>query len=320
MTLSLFLIDLRRAAVDFAHLIQTVLNAPAHCLHILFRDIPLKEHQLDGMRKAHHRMSGLEELREVVRLHRVAEFGDIAAHELDHLVRARKITVRDRIRRDALDIILVVLGDVEHIGHGEVIGQLELDLVHNAVARFDYARRAQLTQRDIDQLAGKCGCKHISPLLLRSVKTNKKINGRNRDRQNHGREADLEIVAEGDRMTVLGRNAGQNDVRGRADQRTVAAEARAERQRPPERGDIHAVRLHGQDQRDHGRNERDVVQNGREHRRAPEDEDHQQRDVAAGHRNERVAERADHAALDHAADDDEQAFENFVNFEQLKEE
>ena len=55
----------------------------------------------------------------------------ITAHELDHLVRACKITVRDRIRRDALDIILVVLGDVEHIGHGEVIGQLELDLVHN---------------------------------------------------------------------------------------------------------------------------------------------------------------------------------------------
>ena len=97
MTLSLFLIDLRRAAVDFAHLIQTVLNAPAHCIHILFRDIPLKEHQLDGMRKAHHRMSGLEKLREVVRLHRVAEFGDISAHELDHLVRVREITVRDRI-------------------------------------------------------------------------------------------------------------------------------------------------------------------------------------------------------------------------------
>ena len=141
------------------------------------------------------------------------------------------------------------------------------------------------------------------------METNQQIYRGDRDRHQHHREAHAQVARKGDRMPMLGRDAREHHVCRSADQRAVAAQARAQGQRPPQRGDIHAVRLHRKDQRDHGGDKRDVVEYGREHRRAPQDEQHEQHGVAAGHLDQRIAQHGDDAGLLHAADHDEQAGE-----------
>jgi len=97
-----------------------------------------------------------------------------------------------------------------------------------------------------------------------------------------------------------------------ADERAVAAQAGAERQRPPQRHDALGpaqMRRHLLDQRDHRRDERDVVDDRREHRRTPEDGDRRRLQVPAGHRHELLRREAEHARDIDAVHDDEQAEE-----------
>ena len=72
----LFLFDFGRAGVNFAHLVEAVLDALTQRIHVGLRNVPFQEQQLDGVGEHDHGVRGVEELREVVRLHRVAELGD----------------------------------------------------------------------------------------------------------------------------------------------------------------------------------------------------------------------------------------------------
>ena len=119
-----------------------------------------------------------------------------------------------------------------------------------------------------------------------------------------GRQPALQEVHEADRAPGAGGHAGGGDVGGGGDQRGVAAEAGAERERPPV-GVVAAVAgLELLDDRDHRRGERDVVDEPGAERRDPGDAQELGGAVAAGERRRspsatsldraRLLERADH--------------------------
>mmetsp|Transcript_26340 Transcript_26340/g.40577 ORF Transcript_26340/g.40577 Transcript_26340/m.40577 type:complete len:421 (-) Transcript_26340:629-1891(-) len=140
-----------------------------------------------------------------------------------------------------------------------------------------------------------------------------KVDGGDGDREDHGREPNLEEVHEGDVVALdlgLGRH---DDVGRRADEGAVAAEARAERQRPRQRLDVepHHVGNHLLHDGDHGGGEGDVVDEGREDGRGPADQEDRERLAAAwrdagDHAGEGVGDEAEEAELTHTLDDDEE--------------
>ena len=75
-----------------------------------------------------------------------AELANIARDEFHHFAFALKIAVRDRIRLDALQIILIPLGHVKDVGHANLVIQLEFGNIHNTVAHFLDGGGADLTQ------------------------------------------------------------------------------------------------------------------------------------------------------------------------------
>ena len=127
-------------------------------VQILGGDIALEEEQLDCVRQAHHCVGRFQEFREVVRVVRIAELPDILADKIHNLIRAVKVAVRDRVGRDALEVVLVPLGYIEHIGDAQVVRKLELGNVQDAVADLLDGRCAELTQRHIDNITGKTAC------------------------------------------------------------------------------------------------------------------------------------------------------------------
>ena len=86
-----------------------------------------------------------------------------------------------------------------------------------------------------------------------------------RDRHQHDREAPEHELAERNIVAFLRRNRHHDDIRGRADDRAVSAEARAQRQRPPHVIGILQIHetLHFRNERNHCRGERDVIDEGR---------------------------------------------------------
>ena len=109
---------------------------------------------------------------------------------------------------------------------------------------------------------------------------------------------------------ALRRHPRHDEVRRCADERPVAAEARAERERPPERLEVRdAHRAHVLNERNHRRDERDVVQHGRDDRTHPEDEERRCRQVAARRIDRRLRELGDDADLDQTADRDKESDE-----------
>mmetsp|Transcript_58688 Transcript_58688/g.138299 ORF Transcript_58688/g.138299 Transcript_58688/m.138299 type:complete len:314 (+) Transcript_58688:232-1173(+) len=143
-----------------------------------------------------------------------------------------------------------------------------------------------------------------------------KVDGGDGDREDHGREPNLEEVHEGDVVALdlgLGRH---DDVGRRADEGAVAAEARTERERPRQRLDVepHHVGNHLLHDGDHGGGEGDVVDKGGEYGGGPHDQ--AQRRLlprvdlhAPDHIAQHVRDRAEEAKFAHALDDDEEGSE-----------
>ena len=136
------------------------------------------------------------------------------------------------------------------------------------------------------------------------------VDARDDDCEDHDGERDLHEAEEGDRASALRRHGRDDDVRARADERTVAAEACAECERPPHRREIakpHAS--HILDERDKRRDERDIVDERRCDRTHPQDE-HRRRVLVAVRDLDRLRrEHPDDARLDERADEDEQPAE-----------
>ena len=89
----------------------------------------------------------------------------------------------------------------------------------------------------------------------------------------HTRKSELKEHAEAHRMPVRGTNTGRDQVGSRSHERTVASEASAERQGPGQRDHVEielGVGSEHLDHRNHGRGERDVIQNGRSETRHPQ--------------------------------------------------
>ena len=109
---------------------------------------------------------------------------------------------------------------------------------------------------------------------------------------------------------ALRRHPRHDEVRRCADERPVAAETRTERERPPERLEVRdAHRAHVLNERNHRRDERDVVQHGRDDRTHPEDEERRCRQVAARRIDRRLRELGDDADLDQTTDRDKETDE-----------
>lgn len=80
--------------------------------------------------------------------------------------------------------------------------------------------------------------------------------------QQHDREGDESVLKKADRLTGPLGKAGYNQVGTGADQGAIAAEAGTQRQRPPQRQQsVFAAegRSHGLNQRDHGGDKGDVI-------------------------------------------------------------
>ena len=133
-----------------------------------------------------------------------------------------------------------------------------------------------------------------------------------RHRHHHHREGVQRVSDELERHLVALADAGDRQVGRGADQRAVAAEAGAERQAPPQRLDVVGAaegRRHVLDQRDHGGDERNVVDDRRQHRRGPQDGVAGGRELAAGRRHQLVGEQREQAADVDAVHHHEQADE-----------
>ena len=136
------------------------------------------------------------------------------------------------------------------------------------------------------------------------------VDRRCEDRQDHQREADHHEADERHGDAPLRRHARDDDVRGRTDDRAVAAEAGAEREAPPDRLKIRdAHRPHVLNQRNHRRNERNVVEERRNDRTHPQDEHRRLRHVTAREIDAMHRKIADDARLHEAADGDEETDE-----------
>ena len=136
------------------------------------------------------------------------------------------------------------------------------------------------------------------------------VHGREQNRQQHDGETDPEVADERDLDAAFGREASDDEIRRRANERAVAAEAGAEREAPPDGVEIRdAHGAHVLDERDHRRDEWDIVEHGRNDGREPEHEERRRRDIAARQLDGHRREIADDASLDEAADGDEKADE-----------
>ena len=136
------------------------------------------------------------------------------------------------------------------------------------------------------------------------------IDRREHDGQNHQWEANLEVADEADVHAALRRHARHDEVRGCADERAVAAETRAERERPPERLEVRDAHCaHVLNQRDHRCNERDIVQDGRDDGAHPEDQQRRRRQIATRRLHRRLRELRDNADLNQSADRDKESNE-----------
>ena len=119
----------------------------------------------------------------------------------------------------------------------------------------------------------------------------------------------LEEAHERDLVPVLLADVGKHDVGRGADERAVAAQASAQRQRPPQGRAVQAIGLERQDDRDHRGHERDVVQETGDDGRTDQHRQHGDEQVAARDVDEALRQHGDNARLGHGADDDEQARE-----------
>ena len=146
-------------------------------------------------------------------------------------------------------------------------------------------------------------------LALIPAGTRCKVNTRNEHREQHEWEAHLHVLHEADGVAILCRDIGNNDVARRADERTVATEACAERRCPPQRRYIHARAFHGKQDRNHGCHERNIVEHRRDNGRRHEQNNHGEQHVVAREVHKRIREHVDGTGLDHTANDDEQAAE-----------
>ena len=124
------------------------------------------------------------------------------------------------------------------------------------------------------------------------------------------RHAVLAVAAPADGIAALGRSRRADDICARADGRRVAAEVRAERERPGEHADVHALRRRdGADDGDHGRSEGDIIHERARDSRDPQDDDHDDRRAAAADLRDKVRDDIENARLFKARHGDEQAGE-----------
>ena len=136
------------------------------------------------------------------------------------------------------------------------------------------------------------------------------VDRRREDRQDHQREADQHEADERHGDAPLRRHARNDDVCRRTDDRAIAAEAGAEREAPPDRLKVRdAHRPHVLNQRNHRRNERNVVEERRDDRAHPQDEHRRLRHVAAREIDALHRKVANDARLHEAADGDEETDE-----------
>ena len=136
------------------------------------------------------------------------------------------------------------------------------------------------------------------------------INRADGDGDEHDGECHQEVFGERNLFAVDGCHAGYYYVGAGADQGTVAAQAGAERECPPERLEIrHAHSAHVLDHRDQGSYERYVVDEGRSDGAEPEDEHRRAGEVAGCEGEHFLRHHLDDARFDEAADEDEEAGE-----------
>ena len=98
------------------------------------------------------------------------------------------------------------------------------------------------------------------------------VDGADAHREQHQGEAHLEVAGEGDGEAVAVADAGEHHVGRGADEGAVAAQTGAQGDGPPEGRHVHAAALHGEDQGDEGGYEGDVVQEGGDDGRDPQDQ------------------------------------------------
>ena len=138
------------------------------------------------------------------------------------------------------------------------------------------------------------------------------INVAYRNRDDGHRRGVERVGEEAERHAVALGNAGHRQVGGGADQRAVAAEAGAERQAPPQRHDVLGPaerRRHVLDQRDHGGDKGDVVDDRRQKGRGPQHGVAGGGEVAAGRLHQLLGEHVQQPADLDAVHHDEQAEE-----------
>lgn len=160
--------------------------------------------------------------------------------------------------------------------------------------------------------AGLCGwCVCAARGVRRSVAVpDEQHDHRDRDDDDRGRSTVLAVLAPADRTVVLRGDGAADDVRGCADRGRAAADVGTHGQCPCQRGEVEAFD-HGEvlDDWDHGRCERDVVDERTGDRGYPEDDRDGDQQVAAADLRNEVRDEFEDACLLEAADDDKEADE-----------